>query len=77
MGHAAPGSDSRYNSIAIESNEKYLSTVRRHAKIIAGQFFGHLHADTFRVIYDKGTLKGKNEVVFKIRLEGPNFGVVV
>ncbi|XP_075971847.1 cyclic GMP-AMP phosphodiesterase SMPDL3A-like isoform X2 [Anticarsia gemmatalis] len=56
VGHAAPGSDSRHpydpSAAAAEANAKYLRTVRRHAKIIAGQFFGHLHADTFRVIYD-------------------------
>ncbi|CAB3239462.1 unnamed protein product [Arctia plantaginis] len=56
VGHAAPGSDSRHpydpSAAAADANAKYLQTVRRHAKIIAGQFFGHLHADTFRVIYD-------------------------
>ncbi|XP_041970648.1 acid sphingomyelinase-like phosphodiesterase 3a [Aricia agestis] len=53
VGHAAPGSDSRYNVHSVEANVKYLRTVRRYARIIAGQFFGHLHVDTFRVIYDK------------------------
>ncbi|KAL4706893.1 hypothetical protein ACJJTC_012352 [Scirpophaga incertulas] len=53
VGHAAPGSDSRHAyDVSSDANAKYLRTVRRHAKIIAGQFFGHLHADTFRVIYD-------------------------
>ncbi|XP_068631341.1 cyclic GMP-AMP phosphodiesterase SMPDL3A [Battus philenor] len=54
VGHAAPGTDLRpaYNSLSVDANAKYLRMVRRHAKIIAGQFFGHLHADTFRVIYD-------------------------
>ncbi|CAH0605741.1 unnamed protein product [Chrysodeixis includens] len=53
VGHAAPGSDSRHPyDMSSDANAKYLRTVRRHAKIIAGQFFGHLHADTFRVIYD-------------------------
>ncbi|KAL0882608.1 hypothetical protein ABMA27_001046 [Loxostege sticticalis] len=53
VGHAAPGSDSRYPyDTSPDANAKYLRTVRRHARIIAGQFFGHLHADTFRVIYD-------------------------
>lgn len=55
VGHEAPGSDSRHPyDMSSDSNAKYLRTVRRHAKIIAGQFFGHLHADTFRVIYDNG-----------------------
>ncbi|CAK1546239.1 unnamed protein product [Leptosia nina] len=53
VGHAAPGSDSRYNMLSVDANGKYLRMVRRYARIIAGQFFGHLHADTFRVIYDK------------------------
>ncbi|XP_037301481.1 acid sphingomyelinase-like phosphodiesterase 3a, partial [Manduca sexta] len=52
VGHAAPGSDSRHGYDSA-SNANYLRTIRRHARIIAGQFFGHLHADTFRVIYDK------------------------
>ncbi|CAH2208366.1 jg20578, partial [Pararge aegeria aegeria] len=54
VGHAAPGSDSSYYSYSVEANSEYLRKVRRHARIIAGQFFGHLHVDTFRVIYDKG-----------------------
>lgn len=58
VGHAAPGSNlpHMYETSAATSAAiaKYLQTVRRHAKIIAGQFFGHLHADTFRVIYDNG-----------------------
>ncbi|XP_052740533.1 acid sphingomyelinase-like phosphodiesterase 3a [Bicyclus anynana] len=53
VGHAAPGSDSSYYSYSVDSNSQYLRTVRKHAKIIAGQFFGHLHVDTFRVVYDK------------------------
>lgn len=54
VGHSAPGSDSRYPYDTVDANAKYLRMVRRHARIIAGQFFGHLHADTFRVIYDNG-----------------------
>ncbi|KAM3967330.1 cyclic GMP-AMP phosphodiesterase SMPDL3A [Aphomia sociella] len=53
VGHAAPGSDSRHAyDTSADANAKYLQTVRRHSRIIAGQFFGHLHADTFRIIYD-------------------------
>ena len=54
VGHAAPGSDSGYT---VDANNKYLGLVRRHARIIAGQFFGHLHVDTFRFIYDDGMYK--------------------
>ncbi|XP_045765533.1 acid sphingomyelinase-like phosphodiesterase 3a [Maniola jurtina] len=50
VGHAMPGSD---NSCSSDTVSKYLRIVRQHAAIIAGQFFGHLHVDTFRVIYDK------------------------
>ncbi|XP_060801779.1 acid sphingomyelinase-like phosphodiesterase 3a isoform X1 [Amyelois transitella] len=50
VGHAAPGSYSQYG--AGDPNAKYLRMVRRYARVIAGQFFGHLHADTFRVVYD-------------------------
>ncbi|XP_069358332.1 acid sphingomyelinase-like phosphodiesterase 3b [Maniola hyperantus] len=50
VGHAAPGSDTSYSA---DATSKYLRIVRRHARVIAGQFFGHLHVDTFRVIYDE------------------------
>lgn len=57
VGHAAPGSDSRHAyDMSPDANSKYLRTVREHSRVIAGQFFGHLHADTFRVIYDNGEL---------------------
>ncbi|KAJ2952010.1 hypothetical protein O0L34_g4271 [Tuta absoluta] len=54
VGHAAPGSDSRlaYDAYSADANAKFLNMVRKHARIIAGQFYGHLHADTFRVFYD-------------------------
>ncbi|XP_026322161.1 acid sphingomyelinase-like phosphodiesterase 3a [Hyposmocoma kahamanoa] len=54
VGHAAPGSDSRvaYDAYSADANARYLNMIRKYARIIAGQFFGHLHADTFRVFYD-------------------------
>ena len=33
-------------------NRKYLSLVQSYSDVIAGQFFGHAHTDSFRVIYD-------------------------
>ncbi|XP_063487570.1 acid sphingomyelinase-like phosphodiesterase 3b isoform X3 [Symphalangus syndactylus] len=33
-------------------NEKYLKVVRKHHRVIAGQFFGHHHTDSFRMLYD-------------------------
>lgn len=35
------------------NNRRYLETVRKYASVIQGQFFGHLHSDTFRLIYDE------------------------
>lgn len=32
-------------------NQRYLKLVRRYSDIIVGQFFGHLHSDSFRIIY--------------------------
>ncbi|CAH2009498.1 unnamed protein product [Acanthoscelides obtectus] len=59
VGHIAPGSNERHRgayppshiSYSDHHNKKYLKIVRRYASIIVGQFFGHLHSDTFRVIY--------------------------
>ncbi|KAK9875097.1 hypothetical protein WA026_005892 [Henosepilachna vigintioctopunctata] len=62
VGHMAPGSDERqrppFPSSHLQSfsdyhNRRYLKLVRRYADIIVGQFFGHLHSDTFRVIYNE------------------------
>ncbi|XP_023410059.2 acid sphingomyelinase-like phosphodiesterase 3b isoform X1 [Loxodonta africana] len=33
-------------------NERYLEVVRKHHQVIAGQFFGHQHTDSFRMFYD-------------------------
>ncbi|XP_036304261.1 acid sphingomyelinase-like phosphodiesterase 3b [Pipistrellus kuhlii] len=33
-------------------NEKYLQVVQKHHRVIAGQFFGHNHLDSFRMFYD-------------------------
>jgi hypothetical protein len=38
-------------------NQRYLKLVRKYSDIIVGQFFGHLHSDTFRIVYsDTGKL---------------------
>ncbi|KAH8361550.1 hypothetical protein KR084_007628, partial [Drosophila pseudotakahashii] len=59
VGHMPPGVDERQmgsqrNQLTFteHNNQRYLEIVRRFAKVIQGQFFGHLHSDTFRVIYD-------------------------
>ena len=41
-------------------NRRYLEFVRRYHDVIAGQFFGHQHSDTFRIFRDK---QGKAKVV--------------
>ncbi|XP_013374992.1 PREDICTED: acid sphingomyelinase-like phosphodiesterase 3b isoform X2 [Chinchilla lanigera] len=33
-------------------NKEYLKAVRKHHRVIAGQFFGHQHTDSFRMFYD-------------------------
>ncbi|XP_056186185.1 acid sphingomyelinase-like phosphodiesterase 3b isoform X3 [Falco biarmicus] len=32
-------------------NERYLTTVQKHHRVIAAQFFGHHHTDSFRMFY--------------------------
>ncbi|XP_068085178.1 cyclic GMP-AMP phosphodiesterase SMPDL3A [Anabrus simplex] len=61
VGHVPPGVDERKSGQFTTShssysyhphfNMKYLELVRNHADIIMGQFFGHLHSDSFRVVY--------------------------
>ncbi|XP_076650576.1 cyclic GMP-AMP phosphodiesterase SMPDL3A isoform X2 [Halictus rubicundus] len=54
VGHTPPGVDERDSGAAAFSeshNTKYLEFVRLYADIIRGQFFGHWHSDTFRVVY--------------------------
>lgn len=54
MGHTPPGVDERENRVAGLSekhNAKYLQLVRLYSDIIRGQFFGHWHSDTFRIVY--------------------------
>ncbi|KAG8301555.1 Acid sphingomyelinase-like phosphodiesterase 3b [Homalodisca vitripennis] len=58
VGHMAPGTDERLGNpprpvMSPRHNARYLRLVRRYADIITGQFFGHLHSDTFRVVYNE------------------------
>ncbi|XP_061396134.1 acid sphingomyelinase-like phosphodiesterase 3b, partial [Musca vetustissima] len=64
VGHIPPGSDERHiglqqnghTTFTESNNKRYLELVRKYSSIIQGQFFGHLHSDSFRIIYDdKGT----------------------
>ncbi|RZF35548.1 hypothetical protein LSTR_LSTR014851, partial [Laodelphax striatellus] len=59
VGHMGPGADERQPEAVPLFQEKfarrYLRLVRKYAQIIVGQFFGHLHSDTFRLVYsDQG-----------------------
>lgn len=54
VGHTPPGVDERDTGAAPLSenhNTRYLELVRLYSDIIRGQFFGHWHSDTFRVVY--------------------------
>lgn len=62
IGHIPPGSDERqtdhvvngHTTFSEANNLKYINLIRKYAAIIQGQFFGHLHSDTFRIVYDEG-----------------------
>ncbi|KAL1494023.1 hypothetical protein ABEB36_009696 [Hypothenemus hampei] len=61
VGHIAPGSNERHKGQTTPAHEmykehhnrRYLKIVRKYEPIIVGQFFGHLHSDSFRVIYSE------------------------
>ncbi|XP_053431782.1 acid sphingomyelinase-like phosphodiesterase 3b isoform X2 [Nycticebus coucang] len=55
IGHVPPGFfEKKPNKAWFREgfNEKYLKVVQKHHRIIAGQFFGHHHTDSFRMLYD-------------------------
>ncbi|KAG4079828.1 hypothetical protein HA402_014959 [Bradysia odoriphaga] len=61
VGHMPPGSDERqvgslpngHSTFSEKNNLRYLRLVRKYSNIILGQFFGHLHSDSFRIIYNE------------------------
>ncbi|KAK6633579.1 hypothetical protein RUM44_004186 [Polyplax serrata] len=61
VGHIPPGVDERQGGGLPPSqfayqhrfNRKYLQLVRKYSDTIVGQFFGHLHSDTFRIVYSE------------------------
>lgn len=61
VGHIPPGSDERqvsslpngHTTFSEKNNLRYLRLVRKYSTIILGQFFGHLHSDSFRIIYNE------------------------
>ncbi|XP_040835624.1 acid sphingomyelinase-like phosphodiesterase 3b isoform X2 [Ochotona curzoniae] len=55
IGHVPPGFFEKTRDKAWfrnSFNEEYLKLVRKHHHVIAGQFFGHHHTDSFRMFYD-------------------------
>lgn len=62
IGHVPPGFfEKKQNKAWFREgfNEEYLKVVQRHYRVIAGQFFGHHHTDSFRMFYDDaGTHSG-------------------
>lgn len=55
IGHVPPGFFEKTRNKAWFRevfNEKYLKVIQKHHRVIAGQFFGHHHTDTFRMFYD-------------------------
>ncbi|XP_042636210.1 acid sphingomyelinase-like phosphodiesterase 3b [Orycteropus afer afer] len=55
IGHVPPGFFEKTRNKAWfrqAFNERYLDVVQKHHRVIAGQFFGHQHTDTFRMFYD-------------------------
>lgn len=74
MGHVPPGADERQGgapplpqaSFSEENNKKYLRLVRQYYNIIAGQFFGHLHSDSFRIMYNNaGKYFINNHIIYQ------------
>ncbi|KAJ8681956.1 hypothetical protein QAD02_017748 [Eretmocerus hayati] len=55
-GHTPPGVDDRETGgvmgLSEEHNARYLQLVQQYSDIIRGQFFGHWHSDTFRIVYN-------------------------
>uniref|UniRef100_A0A8C6W9N1 Acid sphingomyelinase-like phosphodiesterase n=1 Tax=Nannospalax galili TaxID=1026970 RepID=A0A8C6W9N1_NANGA len=55
IGHVPPGFFEKTQNKAWFRegfNEEYLKVVQKHHQVIAGQFFGHHHTDSFRMFYD-------------------------
>ncbi|XP_055703393.1 acid sphingomyelinase-like phosphodiesterase 3b isoform X2 [Phlebotomus papatasi] len=60
VGHMPPGLDERqvgnarngHSTFSENNNSRYIKLVRAYSSIIQGQFFGHLHSDSFRIVYN-------------------------
>jgi len=64
VGHMPPGVDERQNGgispyqdvFQERFNQRYIKLVQKYSDIIVGQFFGHLHSDSFRIVYSDGKI---------------------
>lgn len=66
VAHAGPGVEERLTAasaaaagggeLSPAANSRLLHVIRAFSDVIAGQFYGHRHTDTFRVIYSEGKL---------------------
>lgn len=83
VGHVPPGSDERqhgtqmngHTTFSEKNNLRYLQLVRKYSSIISGQFFGHLHSDSFRIIYnDHG--KSEHKMLFVISKQFSYFSIL-
>ncbi|XP_050664419.1 acid sphingomyelinase-like phosphodiesterase 3a [Leptidea sinapis] len=64
VAHSGPGVEERHNAgsssasgggeLTPTANARLVHVVRAFSDVIAGQFYGHRHADTFRIIYSEG-----------------------
>lgn len=55
IGHVPPGFFEKKRSkpwFTAKFNEQYLKLIQKHHPVILGQFFGHHHTDSFRMIYN-------------------------
>lgn len=68
-----PGSDERqiglipngHTTYSEKNNLRYLRLIRKYSSIIQGQFFGHLHSDSFRIVYND---MGKTRIPFYVQM---------
>lgn len=64
VAHAGPGVEERHTAgsasaagggeLTPSTNARLLHVIRAFSDVITGQFYGHRHADTFRLVYSDG-----------------------
>lgn len=64
MAHAGPGVEERHGAggaavtgggeLSPSDNGRLVHIIQMFSDVIAGQFYGHRHTDTFRIMYHKG-----------------------